>query len=882
MAHRTLSESLACHLDPEGWPCHASPPMPARSPHQNSPTAPLLVPSLEARHHRLENGLEIIVREDHQHPLVSVQIWVKAGSIHEEEWTGAGLAHCVEHMLFKGTLQRTAQEISTGIQKCGGYVNAYTTFNRTVYWIDGLAEHTEDYLDILADMVRHSRFDAAELAKEQDVIRREMAMGNDEPSSQLQHLLQATCFRVHPLRHPIIGHREVFDQVKRDDVLNFVQRHYVPNNCFIVIAGAVDAEATFAAVERMFGEWQRRPYEPVILPVEPRQIGQRRAHQDFATELSHVALGWQIPGEGHVDKPALDVLAFLLGSGRSSRLNLKLKDELAIAHAAWASAWGAQECGVMNLDVECAPDQVDACQRAMLEVVREMQNKGPKAQELSKALRATLGYQIRSLASTKGQAALLGHGWLSTGSLDYPQQYLRTLSQLTAADLRDAARKYLREETLSIVTVGPHPQESAFNPTTEFASAPIQRFELKNGLTLLIQENPRLPLISLRASFLAGVPAETDVNAGVTQISSALLLKGTQNRSAAQIATELENLGGGLLCQADAHRYMLGADVMRGDEAIGIDLLADLLLHAKLPAAELEKVRARQLAQIQEEKEDPLTVALRRARAEIFAGQSFARTALGSESSVSSLRVQDCKAMLSESITGANGVISIVGDVQAQTLRRQIEKALLKLSKGRRRSIATQPSLPKQTPGCHEIRMEKEQAVVVIGFRSVGLHHPDAHALTLVDEACSDMGSRLFNRIREELGLAYYVGAQQFAALGAGAFYFYVGTDPKRVDLAQAEVLRLIADLAKKGLTAAELERAKTAWRSQWLRMQQGNASLADAYAWSELNGLGLEHYQSLPEKIAAITAKDIQRVTQRYLQTKQAFVVRVLPQTDS
>ena len=853
--------------------------MPARSPRQTSHAAPLIVPSLEARHHRLENGLEIIVSEDHQHPLVSVQIWVKAGSIHEEAWTGAGLAHCVEHMLFKGTLQRTAQEISTGIQKCGGYVNAYTTFNRTVYWIDGLAEHTESYLDILADMVRHSRFDAAELAKEQDVIRREMAMGNDEPSSQLQHLVQATCFRVHPLRHPIIGHREVFDQVKRDDVLNFVHRHYVPNNCFIVIAGAVDAEATFAAVERMYGDWQRRSYDPIILPVEPRQIGQRRAHLDFATELSHVALGWQIPGDGHVHKSALEVLAFLLGSGRSSRLNLKLKDELAIAHAAWASAWGAQECGVMNLDVECAPEHVTACEQAMLQVVREIRDRGPDAAELSKALRATLGYQIRSLASTKGQAALLGHGWLTAGSLEYPKQYLKNLSQLTAKDIRDAARSYLREETLSVISVGPHVHESSVSLHAKSSVAPIQRFKLKNGLTLLIQENRRLPLISVRASFLAGVPAETDANAGVTQISSALLLKGTKKRTAAQIATELENLGGGLLCQADAHRYILGVDVMKGDEALGVDLLADLLLQPKLPSAELEKVRSRQLAQVQEEKEDPLTVALRLARSEIFAGQSFARTALGLESSIASLRVHDCRVMLNESITGANGVISIVGDVQAETMRKNIEKALLKLPKGRRRSIITLPSLQRQAPANHEINMEKEQAVVVIGFRSVGLHDPDSHVLTWVDEACRDRGSRLFNRIREELGLAYYVGAQQFAALGAGAFYFYVGTDPKRVDLAQAEMLRLIADVAKKGLSQAELDRAKTAWKSQWLRMQQGNASLADAYAWCELNGLGVEYYQALPEKIAAITAKDIQRVTQKYLQARQAVIVRVLPQ---
>jgi len=826
----------------------------------------------------LDNGLEIIVKEDHQHPLVSVQIWVKAGSIHEEHWTGAGLAHCVEHMLFKGTLRRSAQEISTGIQQLGGYVNAYTTFNRTVYWIDGLAEHTEGYLDILADMVRHSRFDAAELAKEQDVIRREMAMGNDEPGSQLQHLVQGTCFRTHPLRHPIIGHRAVFDQVKRDDVFGFVQRHYVPNNCFVVIAGAVDAEATMAAVERVLGDWERKPYEPVLLPQEARQLGQRVAHKDFATELSHVALGWQIPGDGHADKPALDVLAFLLGSGRSSRLFQELREKRSIAHSVWAGAWGSQECGVFNTDVECDPENAEACREAMHAVVREIQAKGPRKDELAKALRATLGYQLRSLASTKGQAAILGQGWLTVGSLEYPQKYLEALSRLTPEDIRSVAQRYLLDQTCSVVSVGPHEPAKATAAHATTTTDAVQSFQLKNGLTLLVQENPRLPLISIRGSFLAGVPAETDAKAGVTQVSAALLLKGTKTRSAAEIAAELENRGGALICQADAHRYMIGAEVMRGDEGVGLSLLSDLLLNATLPAAQLEQVKKRQHAQIQEEKEDPMTVAIRRARAEIFAGQPFARTALGTEESVKSLTVADCRAMLRESITGGNGVLSIVGDVKAEVIRKQVETAFAKLPRGQRRSITTFPAI-KRAPAQPTISMEKEQAVLVIGFRSVGLHESDVHALTLIDEACSDMGSRLFNRIREDLGLAYYVGAQQFAALGAGAFYFYVGTDPKKIDLAQQEMLRLIGDLAKNGLTAAEIQRAKTAWRSQWLRAQQGNGSMADAYAWNEINGLGHAYYQSLPAKIAAVTDKDIKRVAKAYLDVKQATVVRVMPE---
>jgi zinc protease len=247
----------------------------------------------------LPNGLEVIVREDHAHPLISVQVWIKAGSMQEEQHTGAGIAHCVEHMLFKGTEKREAAQISQGIQALGGYVNAYTSFNRTVYWIDGLAEHTDGYLDILADMVRHSKLDKDELAREMDVIRREMAMDHDDPGDTIQHLLQGTAFPPHPLRHPIIGHREVFDQITRADVVGFVQRHYVPNNTFIVITGDVDAKAILEAVRKHFGDWKRRALIPRCCRTSHASSGNRFAAKNFATDLTRVALGWQIPGESH-------------------------------------------------------------------------------------------------------------------------------------------------------------------------------------------------------------------------------------------------------------------------------------------------------------------------------------------------------------------------------------------------------------------------------------------------------------------------------------------------------------------------------------------------------------------------------------------------------
>lgn len=835
-------------------------------------------PAHNATVQSLDNGLEIIVQEDHAHPLVSVQLWVRAGSLHEESWTGAGLAHLTEHMMFKGTSTRTAQQLSQSIQALGGYVNAYTSFNRTVYWIDGVSDKTEGYVDILADMAMRSKFDAEELGREKDVIRREMAMDLDDPNSAGQHLMQATAFRVHPLRHPIIGHREVFDQVGHADLLAFVRRHYSPNNCFLVVAGAVTREQVLEMAKKHFGAWQRQPYAPVIQPVEPPQRGARENGIKFATDLTRISLGWPIPGDAHPDKPALDVLAFLLGSGRSSRLYQELRDRRGLAHSVWAGAWSSAECGLFSVDADCNPGDTQATIQALKEVVGHMQAKGPSAVELHKAARSTVAGQLRSLSTTRGQASSLGNGWLTAHSLDYSRLYLDAIRALQPRDILQVARAYLLPEVSNLVIVEPQQSKKAAGKAArvEKKREQVEKVVLRNGLTVLIGQNPRLPLVSMRASFLAGVLAESDQNAGVTQVTAQMLMKGTRNRSADELAGVMEKHGGSLHAHGDAHRLWVASDVMKGDEVLALDVIADVLRDATLPAGQLALVKKRQVASIREELEDPLTAALRRARGEIFSRTPFHRTALGSEASVNSLKIGDSRALLRDHVAGKNGIVAVFGDVDSRAVRKQIEATLGKLPPGQRH-FDDQRSLPHHgKPGSWDLKMDKEQAVLVIGFRTVGLHNADSYVLSMIDEACSDMGSRLFNRIREELGLAYYVGTQSFMAYGAGAFYFYVGTDPAKLDLAQKEMQLQIADLAKRGLQADELDRAKTTWRSNWLRAQQGNGALADSLSWDELNGLGHEHFEKLPGIIESVDASAVKRVSKQFF--RDPFVVRVIP----
>jgi zinc protease len=840
--------------------------------------APALPPNT-AQFHTLPNGLEVIVAEDQAHPVASVQLWVKAGSLHEEQWTGAGLAHLVEHMMFKGTGKRGATQIAQDIQSRGGQVNAYTTYNRTVYWIDGVAEEVDGYLEILADMARGSLFDAGELVREQEVIRREFAMDNDDPQSAVQRLLQATAFREHPMRHPVIGHLEVFNQAGRGDVAGFHARHYVPNNCFLVIAGGVDGAVVKESVEKYFASWERKPYEPVVMPEEPEQTAPRSARREFPTDIARLSLGWQIPGDAHEDKAALDVLAFLLGGGRSSRLNLEIRERLGVAHYVGAGTWSALERGLFIVEAETDAADLDAAETAIGRVMEEMRSQGPRPEELNKAVRMTLSHALRVRTTTRGVASVLANSWLAVGDLDHDRAYLDRVKSLTVADMISAARKYVVEGRRTRVSL--HPEGTLAKIARNGAATVrggVQRFELANGLTLLVNRDARLPLVSVRAQFLAGVPVETETTAGVTQVAAQWLTKGTARRSDEEIAALLEDRGGSLMANGDAHRLFAGAEVMRGDEGLALDVISEILLAPSFPAEHLPKIQKRQQAALREELEDPLTVALRRARREIFGGLPYERTALGTVESVAALSGDRCREAWRRAVQGRNGVLSVFGDVEPDRVRDQVEQYFATLTPGEKSVAGFTPMRITAKPSRLDLELEKEQAVLVLGFPTVGLHDAAVPALTMIDEACSDMGSRLFNRIREEQGLAYFVGTQAFHALGAGAFYFYVGCDPAKLDHVEEELRKEVADLAANGLRDDELRRAKTTWKASWLRAQQGNGAMADSTGWDELNGLGHGHYLRLPSIMEAVSAKEIRPAAARWFAGGQAFTVRVHP----
>src|SRR5881396_3311117 len=226
-------------------------------------SAVITFPPTTAQKWILLNGLTIIVQEDRSAPVASVQAWCATGSIDEDQHLGAGLSHILEHMLFKGTKTRGKNKIAQKIQDVGGYINAYTSFDRTVFWIDVPKDGVAAALDVLADAMMNSTLPPAEYQKEQEVIRREFAMGMDDPDRMAGLLLFATAYQRHPYRFPVIGDLEIYNQLTQEQVMQYYKTRYVPNNLTFVVVGDVDAEKVRQRLAELFKSYPEESLKPL-------------------------------------------------------------------------------------------------------------------------------------------------------------------------------------------------------------------------------------------------------------------------------------------------------------------------------------------------------------------------------------------------------------------------------------------------------------------------------------------------------------------------------------------------------------------------------------------------------------------------------------------
>jgi zinc protease len=826
----------------------------------------------------LDNGLTVIVREDHSAPVVSAQAWCAAGSIHEGNWLGAGLSHVLEHMLFKGTTTRPGSRIDQEVQEAGGYMNAYTSFDRTVYHIDVPNTGAATAIDILCDIMQNASLPPDELAKEMDVIRREMDMCQDDPGRRASRRLFEVAYTKSPYRYTIIGYPDIFNEVKPEDIRNYYQEKYAPNNVFFVIAGDVKKDEVLAQIKAAYARTKSRAMPPVVLPDEPKQTAPREVVEEAPVELGHVHLAWHIPEASHADVPVLDVLAVLLGGGRSSRLFQQLREKAGLVHHIDAWTYSPGLPGLFGVSALVDGENFAAARDAAVKEIEKIKTLSVSANEVQKAVKQFIAATLSARKTMDGQAQNLGGNWLAAQDLNFSERYLAAVKRVTPHEVQRVTRQYLTAENRTLYAL--LPQGTAPRPKTETETStehPIQKFELANGLKLLVKEDHRLPFVEFRAVLQGGVLAETEASNGVTSLMAKMLLKGTAARSAEQIAVEIESVGGHIDSYGGNQSFGVNAEVLSSDFNTGLNLVADVLLNPLFPKDELEREREVQLAGIQARRDDLLKSASLAMRRGLFGATAFGLDTAGTEASVKKLSAADLTAFHRQLAVPNNCVLAIYGDVKALEVRTAVAKAF---GGWKAAPPVPQPKFDFQRPASHRVTetRDKKQAVLVIGFPGATMFSEDRFALEILQEICSDLGSRLFLRIREELGLAYYVGAQNLAGMVPGYFAFYTGTEPAKVAQVETELFKEAELLRQDGLTGEELKRAKAKIIGQKKIARADLGHLATLTALDELYGLGWQRSELDDAQYEAVTLDQIKTVARKYLVPESAVVAIVQP----
>ncbi|MDP4643987.1 MAG: insulinase family protein [Opitutales bacterium] len=857
--------------------------METTTPHLSADASNDLIDSLfkaPVERHVLSNGLTLVHRPDFSNEVVSVQVWVKTGSIHEDQLIGSGLSHFLEHMLFKGTARRDGKAISREVHSIGGGINAYTTFDRTVYYIDAPSSAFAQVVDVLSDIVLYSTLPEEEVLKERDVILREIDMGLDDPDRQLSQALFRTAFQQHPYREPVIGHRSLYEQVTGDELRAYYQARYVPNNMVVSIVGAVDPATCLQAVEAGFGVVPRGRLAPVQIEVEPLQLSARREDIVGDYNIFRGGLGFKVPHLSHLDSPRLDALAHALGGGESSVLWERLRNKAKLVHYIDCRNWNPGDQGLFWISYVCDPEMQPKVEAAIREVIDDVIEQGFSEDVVEKARRQALSAEINGRKTMSGQASRLGIGEVVIGDIAYGRRYLKRLQSVVASDLQSVARAYLVEETMSSVTLGPKTDSEAEAVLAERLSLdPFELVEFEGGARLLLQRDKRLPKVHFRCVCQGGPLYEPAGQRGISALLAELLTKDTSKRSAQQISTLIEGIGGRFSGTGGNNTVSFSIEVLPTDLPVALELLADAFTCPLFAQDTFETEREAQVAGLLEEDDEILDYGFRKLRERFFGSHPFAVGSDGRVEDLEALTRDDVQAHFEQLITAPNTVISVCGDFDRDELiagltpffEEKLSRRVFVLSEVE----AFQGSA--QALDIHE-PMEREQAVVLHAFPDVGIQHEDYVVSEVLNELFSGMSSRLFERVREDKGMAYYVGSSRVIGLQSGMFVFYAGTHPSQAQEVIKEINGEIARVMAGDILEDELARCRTRLKAARPMGRQTIGARAMHAAIQLTYGLPVDDDAEHAAKLDAIGAEDLAAFAREYFAAERGLRMVVGP----
>ena len=833
--------------------------------------------------HTLKNGMQVLLEENHAAKVVSYNALVKVGSVDETD-EEAGICHVIEHMLFKGTPARPTGTIARDVEAAGGDINAYTSIDQTVFYINMASQFSDKGLEILSDAVQHPLFDAEELAREAEVILEEIRREQDNPSRMVTENLFHEAYRVHTYGRPIIGFPHTVKSFTREQLLAFHRRWYTPSNIVFIAVGDFEAKKMLAKIESAFAHFERPLASANEIPREPEHKSPIVAIKEMNVQSAYLSLGFLIPEIVHADVPALDVLAHIMGGSDSSRLEQEIKERKRLVHNIYAYAFTPKHPGLLVIGAMLADQDVARALEAIRAEIARLTDEPVTSQELSRAKLNIRSAEIYDRETVGGQSSKIASFMATAGSHEFEARYYQMLVDVSAENVRDAARRYLAaaNSTLSLIVpkgsrwlaegtkklrAAIEPAKAAARRKAAPAEAGVHKFKLRNGATLLVLENHHNPIVSICTAALGGTRFETRASNGISGLMARAMVKGTATRSAVKVAEDIERLAGNLDGFSGRNTAGLKCEFLSEHLRDGFELFADVLTHPAFSQSEVAKERRIVLKAIKDQEDALSSLAFAEFLKSLFPSHPYGLRQLGTAESVKRITGEGLARFHRRVMRAGELVITVAGDVNPAEVRGLAEELLRDLPRGKSKPLRPKCD-PRPTKPREKVvtKREKQQAHIVLGFQGATLKDRDRYAMIVLNNILAGQGGRLFINLRDKMGLAYAVSSVHQEGIEPGYFAVYIGTEPGKINTAVKGILKELTDIRGSRVSKDELERSRQYLVGTYELESQRNGAMASIHTFNELYGLGTEEAQAYPRRIMAVTADDVLRAAQRFI----------------
>lgn len=823
---------------------------------------------------KLDNGQTVVIQEVKNNPIVTIDTWIKTGSIDEDD-SNNGVAHFLEHLFFKGTKNHESGEFDQILETKGAITNAATSKDFTHYYVTIPSKDFDLAMELHGDMMLHPLIPRNEMEKERKVVLEEINKDLVSPTRILQENLNSMMYTTHPYKRKVIGRSDVIETITRDQVLNFYNAHYSPSNMITIVVGDVDTNHALERIKEVFNAEYKKQTK-TIYPKESQLTSQQKKVEYIKTESGYMVIGFRGTPINDNDSYALDVLSTILGDGRSSVLNQVLKEKKRLAFSVDAGNSTFRDDGIFYISANFEPEKCKQVQSAIFDEIKNIQDKGVSDEQLSLAKNIIERNTYYSRESITNIATEIGYTMALTNDIKFYDTYLDKIKSVSKDEVKRVANKYLGENRSAVSIILP---ESSKNipvankiqnlGTAEFVSESngTQKYHLSDGATMLYTPNSSNDIIAI--SIYAKGGQLLDKIAGTANLTAATMMKGTKNYTSLELSQVLEDNGIKIVPSVGADAFSITVLTTKDEYDKTMELLNEVVNNAIFDDYEIEKVKSDKLSAIKTNKDVPIKQAIEEYRDMIYKNTPYSISSKVLEKNIQNIKKSDIIEYYNKIFNPKNIVISINGNIDKDKTIQDLNKIFEPKADSQTFDYKIYDSkIPRITaPRTNTIKMPTETAWILLGWQTDGvLSEKDYATLQVIDSILgTGMSSRLFKELREQEGLAYQLGTGYSPNVLRGSFMMYIGTNPATLEKSKQGLFSEIEKLKTEYVGDKELKDAKEKLIGNYVIGLETNLDKASNTGWYEASTRGYEFKEKYVDLINSVTDADIIEVANKY-----------------